>query len=261
MIDGGAFADREQDVVIGIDQSLTGFATTVLVPATNGYYTTVFSSKASGVDRLFEIQDHMVSTMALIETFGSTVVHVAMEGYAPAAKFGREKMGECGAAVKLELRRLYGSPVGYPTIVAVSAVKKFTTGSGNAKKNQVMLAVFKKWGVEFASDDMADSYAIARVAAALHTRSVTFAYEQEVLDQLLEHTEWEQRPTHPKRKSSPSRPEKTSSESAPPPPPSPSPQPSATGSTSTGRSRSGRSEPVRSIKRSRRAPSPDPSRP
>ena len=49
-------------------------------------------------------------------------------------------------------------------IVPPSTLKKFVTGSGVAPKNKMMLGVYKKWGVEFETDDEADAYALARAA-------------------------------------------------------------------------------------------------
>lgn len=42
-------------------------------------------------------------------------------------------------------------------------IKKFTTGKGNAKKELMMKEVYKRWGFETDSHDVADAYAIARL--------------------------------------------------------------------------------------------------
>jgi len=48
-------------------------------------------------------------------------------------------------------------------IIPPTQLKKFITGKGNAKKDQMMLAVYKKYGVEFADDHQCDAYALARM--------------------------------------------------------------------------------------------------
>jgi crossover junction endodeoxyribonuclease RuvC len=48
-------------------------------------------------------------------------------------------------------------------IVPPTTLKKFITGKGNAKKDMMMLAVYKKYGVEFADDNQCDAYALARM--------------------------------------------------------------------------------------------------
>ena len=47
-------------------------------------------------------------------------------------------------------------------MVAPQALKKFVTGKGNVKKDQMKLAVFKRWGVEFPTTDETDAYALAQ---------------------------------------------------------------------------------------------------
>ncbi len=46
-------------------------------------------------------------------------------------------------------------------IVAPPTLKKFVTGSGRAKKEQMLLKIYKKWGREFDSTDEAEAFAVA----------------------------------------------------------------------------------------------------
>jgi crossover junction endodeoxyribonuclease RuvC len=88
---------------------------------------------------------------------------VAMESYAHAAKFGRELAGELGGHIKWLLWR-----AGYTVVlVPPSTLKLFVTGKGNAAKDQVMMAVLKRWGFESPNNDVADSYGLARFAQSL----------------------------------------------------------------------------------------------
>ena len=43
-------------------------------------------------------------------------------------------------------------------------LKKFVTGKGNSKKELMLLNVYKKWGVEFNDNNLADAYSLARMA-------------------------------------------------------------------------------------------------
>jgi len=47
--------------------------------------------------------------------------------------------------------------------VKASQVKQFATGSGNAKKAQVMMHVLKRWGHESKTDNTADAYTLAAI--------------------------------------------------------------------------------------------------
>jgi crossover junction endodeoxyribonuclease RuvC len=47
-------------------------------------------------------------------------------------------------------------------IVPPTVLKKFITGKGNATKDIVMLKIYKKYGIEFEDNNLADAYALAR---------------------------------------------------------------------------------------------------
>jgi len=48
-----------------------------------------------------------------------------------------------------------------------SQVKKFATGKGNAKKEDMVLPIYKHWDFEHSSDNVRDAYVIARIAMNL----------------------------------------------------------------------------------------------
>lgn len=116
-----------------------------------------------------------------------------MEAYAMGIRGGQVfSIGEGGGATKLALVQRYGveDSIAYPTLVSPSALKKFVTSKGTAKKNEILLAVYRKWGIDFGGqDDMADAYGLARIAAALLS-GTEHAYEQEVVNALERNTEW-----------------------------------------------------------------------
>lgn len=170
---------------IGIDQSYSGFAITGLYE--DGQHTTEvakFDPKryGTGVDRLISIQDWFTSSLLRLDCM-DTIEHVCMEGYANGSKFGREVAGELGYATKRLLRRWHPQQL-LPTIVPPTSLKKFVTGKGNAKKNEMLLGVYKKWGVEYSDDNLADAYSLARVGEALDTDVPLAKYQQEVLTAL-----------------------------------------------------------------------------
>lgn len=49
-------------------------------------------------------------------------------------------------------------------IITPTVLKKFVTGKGNSKKELILLNVYKKWGVEFDDNNLADAYSLARMA-------------------------------------------------------------------------------------------------
>lgn len=175
---------------IGIDQSYSGFGLVVYSGGTHEQVLGKFEPKkyGTGISRLNAIENWLFDQLDGIET---KVIHVAMEGYANGAKFGRETAGELGAAVKRVLLDHFGDKLnglGYPTIVPPTSLKKFVTGKGNATKDQMLLHTYKKWGVEFADNNLADAYGLARMADAIENGTY-LKYESDVLSALTLHTE------------------------------------------------------------------------
>lgn len=158
-------------VHVGIDQSYSGFAVTLFNQS--GYYTTVYKSDKRGIERLRDIRDHLSFTLGNVD-----VVDVAIEGYAFGSQMAN-MLGELGGMVKLELLNMGH----YPLIVPPTSLKKYATGKGQGvAKSQIMLQVYKKWGVEFSDDNAADSYVLARIVAGTHT----LEYEKEIYEKLLD---------------------------------------------------------------------------
>jgi len=157
-------------VYLGIDQSYSGFAITAY--QNGNYYTEVYKSDKRGIDRLRDIQAHVMNWLHQFDN----VTDVAMEGYAFGSQMAN-MLGELGGMVKLTLLD-FGI---YPLIVPPTSLKKYVTGKGQGiSKSQMLLHVYKKWGAEFTDDNAADSFALAHLVSASHT----LAYEKEIYDKL-----------------------------------------------------------------------------
>jgi Holliday junction resolvasome RuvABC endonuclease subunit len=160
-------------VYVGIDQSYSGFAITLL-GEDNAFFTQVFKSDLRGIDRLVEIRAFLSNV--LFDT-PIKILDVAMEDYAYAGSGRVFHLGELGGMVKLECH----ASGHYPLLVPPTSLKKYVTGKGTGiQKNQMLLHIYKKWGVEFTDDNAADSYSLARVVSGKHE----LAYEKDVYDKL-----------------------------------------------------------------------------
>jgi crossover junction endodeoxyribonuclease RuvC len=179
VIDGGLDLTDRSKKYIGLDQSYTGFAITV-INEDGKYKTFVYKSAGHGVERLLDIYHFMGSEVFEV---ASNVVDSAMEGYAYNSTMAH-MAGELGGLVKIELRHwFYDSEAKYPFIVAPAMLKKYITGKGTGvQKNQILLNVYKKWGIEFNDDNAADSYGLARIAAGMGE----LTYEKEIIKKLLD---------------------------------------------------------------------------
>lgn len=166
---------RAKNVAIGIDQSLTGFALAVIDSDNpENYYVEVFKSKYSGVQRLDNISEWMDG---MIEFYcKDTIVDVAMEGTV-LASHSALVLGELAATVKLTLYRWWSI---CPLQVPPMTLKKYATGKGNSKKQEMLMQMYKRWGVEFNDDNAADAYALSRVAAGIHIDDT----EKAIIEQL-----------------------------------------------------------------------------
>lgn len=166
---------KDTSLYVGIDQSYSGFAITVL-GADKSYKTTVAKSEEGGIARLAEIQDHLVSTLVEASSVGK-IKDISMEGYAYGSQMAN-MLGELGGAVKLALFRMKVlGDARYPLIIPPTTLKKYISGKGTGvQKSQILLSVYKKWKVEFPDDNAADSYGLAHFVSGLGTAD----YEKEL---------------------------------------------------------------------------------
>lgn len=176
----GGFSEAAKNVAVGIDQSYSGFGITLLDTDTGDWATQVFKAPGSHIDRLVAIKTHLTAVLADLVKQADNI-DVGMEGYAYGSQMAN-MAGELGAIVKLacyeQLDDFHGK---YPYIIPPTMIKKYVTGKGTGvQKNQILLNVFKKWGVEFTDDNAADSYAIAHLVGGRRS----LAYEIEIFEKI-----------------------------------------------------------------------------
>nr|WP_245581092.1 hypothetical protein [Paenibacillus ginsengihumi] len=80
--------------------------------------------------------------------------------------------------------RLYRCGIPY-TEVSPSQVKKFATGKGNAKKDEMVLPIYRKWGFEHGSDNVRDAYVLAQIARATQVVVRLTKEQAEVVQSIL----------------------------------------------------------------------------
>lgn len=90
---------------------------------------------------------------------------IAIEGYGYANANSLVTMVELGMVVRMCLLFFPLTPAKLLE-VAPTSLKKFVLGKGVGKKEQVMMQVFKRWGYEAKTNNLADAYALAQIAAA-----------------------------------------------------------------------------------------------
>ena len=170
-------------VAIGIDQSLTGFAFSVVDTADPfNHITWVYKSPYRGVQRLSDIRQWIHNKLQFLKDNDHAVYDAAMERGVLASPSSLP-LGELAGLVKLVFWDYLpeGSTPRTPLQVAPMSIKKFASGKGTAKKQEMLMQIYKRWGIEFNDDNAADAYALARIASGYYTTKI----EQEVIEKIL----------------------------------------------------------------------------
>jgi crossover junction endodeoxyribonuclease RuvC len=143
---------------VGMDPSYNGFAIVVLDKKAN-----IVEQKLFGSDSETEIEDRLIELEQQYKFIPNIVslhsVYIEGPAYSSRGAFILQ-MG----ALHFMIRVMFKLKKIDFKVVAPGTLKKFVTGSGISKKNLMLLKVYKKWGVEFDNDNLADAYGLARMA-------------------------------------------------------------------------------------------------
>ena len=69
-----------------------------------------------------------------------------------------------------------------PLVIPPMTLKKYATGKGTSKKQEMLLQIYKRWGVEFSDDNAADAYALARLSGSHAIDAVEKAVVAQIKD-------------------------------------------------------------------------------
>jgi len=168
--------------VLGADLSLTGTGIVVL-QGDNIIVQELIKSKppteknpTTEIERIIGIKNRIIE---IIED-GSAPDLVVIEGVALMVKNATALVQLSGLNYMLR-EYLYSRKI--PFLIAVpTTLKKFITGSGKAKKDMMMLEVYKRYGVSLTDDNECDAYSLAKLGmAVLGIDTDLFEYQQEVV--------------------------------------------------------------------------------
>jgi crossover junction endodeoxyribonuclease RuvC len=142
--------------VLGIDPSThTGWS---LQDAGNEFWHDTGEIKYPGKDAGFKRSMWLASQVEAM-LVSSTPALVVFEGYAFGAQHNNYLQVEIGTLFR---ERVYTRGVPY-IIVTPGSLKKFATGSGAAKKEQVMMQVYKRWEFEAKTNNESDAFVLAKL--------------------------------------------------------------------------------------------------
>ena len=164
--------------IVGIDASLSSTGVAVLTDPPGDIHTEAIKSNKTGPARLIEIRDRVRELCA-----GANLV--VIEGYAFAQASQAHQLGELGGVLRTMLFEM-----GVVVLeVGPGQLKKFASGKGNTKKEQMAVAIYKRWDREFATNDEADAFVLVQIGRAylpggvFHIDNIT-AFQWEVIDAL-----------------------------------------------------------------------------
>jgi crossover junction endodeoxyribonuclease RuvC len=139
-------------ILIGIDPGLA-----VTAWAESGGDSGIIQPSQSGMARLVEI------LAALQKAEVHLADGIAIEGYSFGSPYRAHQLGELGGGIRMWLWQCATPYID----VAPPTLKKFATGSGRAKKDELRLAVWKRWGKEFKTEHEVDAFVLAKIAEAV----------------------------------------------------------------------------------------------
>lgn len=145
-------------IFVGMDPSYNGFAIILLDKDAN-----IIEQKLLKSDSNLEAEDRIIQLEKKFKFIANItqLKNLYIEGPAYSAKGAFVlQMGALHFYLRIFFRK---KNIKYK-IITPGTLKKFTTGSGNAKKNLMLMKVFKRWGIEFSDDNLADAYSLARFA-------------------------------------------------------------------------------------------------
>lgn len=156
-------------MILGIDQSLTATGLCLIEnDLTIIDQKTIDTSEMRGMKRIEYILKEIDK---FIQKMSGNMLTIVREGYSYQSKSNSSfQLGELGGSINLLvygfLQEIEKDDVDIRLLILPPAtVKKFCLGSGSVKKDtEYLLKVFKKTGIEFADDNQADAFMLAKTA-------------------------------------------------------------------------------------------------
>ncbi len=143
---------------IGIDPSLTGTGIVVLNDSFE-----VIEKHLIATTPKWEIEERYKKILEQVqlttERFRNNEHVISIEGLAFGAR--GQAMFQLAGLHFLIRYNLFIGELEYK-IVPPTVIKKHITGKGNTKKELMLKEIYKKWGVDFNNNNLADAYALAR---------------------------------------------------------------------------------------------------
>ncbi len=164
----------QNNKIAGFDLSLTSTGVSLKDK------TFALSTKYKGIQRLDYYYEEFMKILK-----DSNVKVAILENYAYNSPYQREALAELGGVFKLACFKCNVTVVS----VAPTTLKKYVTNNGRAKKDVVRLEAYKKWGIEFNTNDEVDAYALRMFGNHLINPDYGKVYEKETISRFTKKLE------------------------------------------------------------------------
>ncbi len=153
--------------VMGLDLSLTGTGVAVVSSSSNIWHTTISSNPSlSRIEKCIDIANKIKSYV--LDGGGCDEVFIEDYAYGITRANSLAYLGELNGIVKASILSTLGKPA---YTVPIGVWKKFLCDNGALNKDEFKLRVYKKFGVECATNDSAAAIAIADFGFSIFTGS------------------------------------------------------------------------------------------
>lgn len=156
-----------KQLFVGIDPSLTSTGVFLLLKKQNGQYQYDYAQIdtkpkdfKSSIERCLYIADVIVSLIKQNLTEAELKLVVCQDYFVGRQQGAVIQLAELGTLIRFKIL-LENYPL---TIAPPKTIKKFITGTGNAKKQLVMQSVYERWGYKASTDNLADACGMSRFA-------------------------------------------------------------------------------------------------
>lgn len=152
-------------VSIGIDLSLTG---TGVVMIKNGKIVLekLIKSKPSGDLPVHELERIQRIVNEILNCTKSTTIDIAVIENLAFGVRNATSLTQLAGLNYFTRAMLHAQGIPF-VLVAPTTLKKFITGNGAAKKDVILMEVFKKYNVAFVDDNLADAFSLSKIGEAV----------------------------------------------------------------------------------------------
>lgn len=168
-------AKKDNLYFMGIDPSLTGCAYSILkstenIPVKSGVINNPQTNANANLSKMFRLRKIRNIIYKLLKEYNPKVL--CIEGYSYGSKNGLLYQAEVYCAIMFALLKFENKPIILNP--APVTVKLYATNNSGAKKDLMLLKVFKNFGIEYDNHNEADAFVISHIARCIYHLETEF---------------------------------------------------------------------------------------